>query len=653
MELALPHVVVWTRGPGLGTDLVAALASHPVEVSEVRGLVELRRAALGRPPMLVVLACPRDARVRVAEAATHFPGKPILLFSEVPGQLSGVALTAATRIEERAADQSLQEICWDVVEALSRTTYSPDTPERRLGPMAIEVDRQGVVGPSCDLEGIWFFPGPPPRPGTSLLSLVQSDDCGVLARNLQRAEQGVSSFFSVRLLDQRGAPHPMYVGLRADGQEKLALILQPLIDCAPLVGRRRGTRDPLTGLIDRWELWRKLEEEPASSGFSTVLVARLDAFESIAASMGFQQVDEVFDRVASAIMRVFPWPAAPSRLTGGTFLLLVKHLSPQQIEARADRLIRMVNRIGEAMDPGIRRLGLSIGMAHVTEGDHDLAVRLAETAAGEAHAAGGNRLVVAGTETFVRSRVGDLKANIDLHAWEVWLQPVIRGVDGRPEFHEVLARFGDSAEPRISRPDFFTTGRLDGLLERFDRMVLQQSLELLAAYPHLRISVNVTRETFGHDSFPQHFVCLLEEANIDTSRVIFEMSPACLRMSPDVVRRRLAVLDAAGITIALDDFGSGACSLRHLTDYQLSIVKLDGVVTNYVGDDPLQRNFVRMVVNICRARGIRTVAEYTRTHEQMAQLVEDGVDLFQGELIGMPQRAVDALAPLLQQAPYA
>lgn len=653
MELALPHVVVWSHGHGLGADLVAALVAHPVEVSEVRGLVEARRAATGRQPTLVVLVCPRDARGRVAEAATHFPGKPILLFTDVPGQLSATALPAGTTLEERSADQPLQEICWQVVEALSRTTYSLDTPERRFGPMAIEIDRHGVIGPSCDLEGIWFFPGPYPQPGTSLLSLVQREDRGEFTRNLERAEQGVSSFFSMRVLDQRGSPHPMYVALRAAGPGKLVLILQPLVDCAPIVGRRRGTRDPLTGLIDRWELWRQMEEEPASSEFSAVLFARLDAFEAIAASMDFHQVDEVFDRVASAIMQVFPWPTAPSRVTGGAFLLMIKQLSAEQIEARANRLIRMVNRIGRAGDSASHRYGLSIGISRVTGGDRDLAVRLAQTAACEAQASGGNRLVVAGPQTFIRSRVGDLRATMDLESWELWLQPVVRNADGRAEFHEVLARFVAGAGPRISRPEFFITGYLDGLLENFDERVLLRSLEMLAAYPHVRFSVNVTRETFGLDSFPERFLRRLREANVDAGRVIFEMSPACLQMPQDAARRRLADLDAAGVTIALDDFGSGVCSLRHLTDYPLSIVKLDEIVTSYVGDDPLQRSFVRMVVNLCRARGISVVAEYTRTREQLEQLVDDGVDLFQGELFGMPRPAADVLIPVSNQPTHA
>ena len=85
--------------------------------------------------------------------------------------------------------------------------------------------------------------------------------------------------------------------------------------------------------------------------------------------------------------------------------------------------------------------------------------------------------------------------------------------------------------------------------------------------------------------------------------------------------------------------------MRSLTQFPLAIVKLDQLATGYIDDDPLQREFVRVVVSICRARGMTTVAEYTRSPEQMARLIEDGVDWFQGELFGMPAPAAAVLAP--------
>jgi EAL domain-containing protein (putative c-di-GMP-specific phosphodiesterase class I) len=104
-------------------------------------------------------------------------------------------------------------------------------------------------------------------------------------------------------------------------------------------------------------------------------------------------------------------------------------------------------------------------------------------------------------------------------------------------------------------------------------------------------------------------------------------------------RSRLEALAAAGVVVAIDDFGSGICRLHHLTQFPLAMVKLDELVTGYVDDDPLQREFARVVAGLCHARGIATVAEFTRSPEQLGRLVEDGVDLFQGELLGMPAPA--------------
>jgi EAL domain-containing protein (putative c-di-GMP-specific phosphodiesterase class I) len=228
---------------------------------------------------------------------------------------------------------------------------------------------------------------------------------------------------------------------------------------------------------------------------------------------------------------------------------------------------------------------------------------------------------------------------MDLQSWEVWLQPVAPAADRPPEFHEALARFGNGATPKTSRPEFFIAGHAAGLLERFDRLMVLQTIELLASQPELRLSVNITPETFQLETFPEFFLGLLGDAQIAPERIIIEISPACLTLPAGMAAARLERLAAAGVGIALDDFGSGLCSLRHLTDYPLSFVKLDEIVTAYVADDPLQRNFVRMVVNLCRARGIRIVAEYTRTREQLERLADDGVDLFQGELLGMPRPA--------------
>jgi diguanylate cyclase (GGDEF)-like protein len=379
-------------------------------------------------------------------------------------------------------------------------------------------------------------------------------------------------------------------------------------------------------------------------GQSAVILVMLDGFSDIGSYIGHRQTDVVLLSVASVMSQVFPYPALTSRLMGDSFLAYVTNADNDELLRRAERMLGL---LGKIEVPGFEprfTLRASVGVAVVTDGDHDLTLRLAEAAVGEARMAGGNRVVVAGSAQFTGAQTRELTTSMDLGSWEVWLQPVVSDRDGRAEFHEALARFSTGSRHLASRADLFMAGRADGLLERFDRMMLQRAVEMLAAHPQARLSVNVSFETFVSKSFPGSFLEIIRRVPGGARRIILEIASRCMAVPDAVVRQRLERLAAAGVAVALDDFGSGICRLRYLTQWPLAMVKLDQLVTGYVDDDPLQREFVRTVVSLCRARGITTVAEYTRRPDQLARLVEDGVDLFQGELFGMPRPAAEALA---------
>jgi diguanylate cyclase (GGDEF)-like protein len=637
--MVLPHVVVRICGPGTGPDIVAALGTHAVEVTEVRDAPEARRASTGRPATLVVVADPPDAAAAVTEAQTQFPGVPILIVANGGGAATAPALAAPSegRVDSIPADQPIEELCWHVLEAASRADRTPGIDEYTLGPVALDVDGCGVI--ACDTPAV---DGRRLRSGDSILSLVEPRDRATFAAAIARAAAGETRFCAVRLLNERGGCHTAAAGLHGTGAGRVRLLMQPLFGGGPTVGRFGNDRDPITGLLTRWAIARALEErERSGQTDAAVLLLKVDDASAIADAIGTRETDELLVRVASVLGQVFPHPALVSRVMGDAFLACMPGADTASAARRADRVIRDVNCIDVPGFAPAMTLRASIGIAAVAAGDHDLAIRLAEAAAAEAQSAGGNRSVVAGSPTFTPLQADELTADMELGSWEVWLQPVVAADGARPEFHEALARF-DSGRRRVaSRADFFVAGRAAGLLERFDRMMLLRALEILAARPDARISINVSHETFEADSFPGAFLDQVRDLPGAAERIILEIAPRCLVAPADDVRTKLQGLAAAGIAVAIDDFGSGICQLRSLTQFPLAIVKLDEFVTGYVDDDPLQREFVRTVVSLCRARGITTVAEFTRSPEQLARLVEDGIDLFQGELFGMPRPATE------------
>ncbi|MFM7108245.1 MAG: EAL domain-containing protein [Planctomycetaceae bacterium] len=646
MELAIPHVVVRVCGPGVGADLVAALGVHPVEVSEARDVSEMHRVADERPAILVVLVDPSDAHRAVSETWADFPGVPILVISDSACPFVPSETGRRGWVDTVTSGQSLQDICWLVLEAVNRSAHVPGLVEHPLGPHRIDVDGKGVIlaaalTPDVAITSVLHL-----HAGDSLLSILESSERDAIAAAIEWAGAGETHFCTSRVLDERGHPHAMSFGMRGSGDGRVAILLQPLIAGGPLIGRHINNRDPLTGLLTRWAISRLLVagKEQLSSGVELSLIfVVLDDFEAISHYIGHKQTDDVLLGAALALNQTFPHPSLTSRLMGDTFLACVRHAKHPDVVPRAERLLRA---IGDIEVPGFAPrfpLRASIGVAGVPDGDYDLALRVAEAAAGEARAAGGNRVVDVGSGQFTGDQARQLTACMDLGRWEVWLQPVVTPGDGRAVYHEALARFDGLRRTMGSRADFFIAGQANGLLERFDRMMLQRALEILGSHPEVRLSVNVTHETFESETFPASFLDLIQRMPDGCGRIILEIASRCVAAPQEVVRPRLEALAAAGVAVAVDDFGSGICRLRYLTQYPLAIVKLDQLVTGYVDDDPLQREFVRTVVSICRARGITTVAEYTRSEEQLARLVADGVDLFQGELYGMPRPVADVL----------
>jgi diguanylate cyclase (GGDEF)-like protein len=656
VEFALPHIIVRIYcgpgvEPGVGPDLVAALGVHPVEVTEVRDHHEARRAAGGRPPILVVVTDPPNLRAAVAATWSEFPQTPILI---VGNSTAGpdtreppLSMEATERggVDTISASLPLTNICWHVLEAVGRAALLPGATERLLGPVFMEVDDRGNVLSSAVGIDQLLIDGRRLRIGQSLLPLIEPRDRDDFTRMLEQPQVGAARFSTARLIGEHGCGHTASVGMRRLGAGRVGLLFQPLIPDGPILGRHINNRDPITGLFTRWAISRLLEESEEAGEMGrgpTLLMLKMDNFRTVSEHIGSRTTDTILVRVASILGQILPYSAVSSRLMGDTFLTFLPDMGVEEAIDRGRQVIEAVNGIDVPAVASDFKLRASIGISGEVLADHDLALRLAEAAVTAARADGGNRVVVA-KPPFTPAWAAEFAAEMERGTWEVWLQPVATQVGGQAAFHESLARFGNGHGHLVSRPEFFTTGRANGLLERFDRMMLQRCLQILEAHPDARLSVNISYETFASNAFPDSVLELIREVPDSRRRIILEIAPRCLMVPAIDARSRLEALAAAGVVVAIDDFGSGICRLHHLTQFPLAMVKLDELVTGYVDDDPLQREFARVVAGLCHARGITTVAEFTRSPEQLTRLLEDGVDLFQGELLGMPAPAARVL----------
>ena len=114
-------------------------------------------------------------------------------------------------------------------------------------------------------------------------------------------------------------------------------------------------------------------------------------------------------------------------------------------------------------------------------------------------------------------------------------------------------------------------------------------------------------------------------------------------------RRSLLSLKEFGFSLAMDDFGTGYCSLNYLKRFPLDTLKIDRSFVADIGTDSGDAAIVRAIIALGHDLNLKIVAEGVATLEQLRFLRAEGCDTVQGYLMS-PAVPARAFASLLRGA---
>jgi len=214
----------------------------------------------------------------------------------------------------------------------------------------------------------------------------------------------------------------------------------------------------------------------------------------------------------------------------------------------------------------------------------------------------------------------------------VLFQPLIEPGTGRIVGAEALARSPVVLDAQL----LFARASAGGLDERLSRLVQRKALRFAAAWEgplrNLGVAINLLPADICREGFDSWLLDEIRAAGIDPRRVTAEITENALLIDQEAVVERLGRLREAGISIAVDDFGTGYASLAYLTSLPLDAIKIDrGLVADLVGGER-DRIVVRAMIHLARELDLKVVVEGVETAAQLALLAEWGCDLYQGFL---------------------
>lgn len=216
-------------------------------------------------------------------------------------------------------------------------------------------------------------------------------------------------------------------------------------------------------------------------------------------------------------------------------------------------------------------------------------------------------------------------------------QPVVRAREpDRIAFHEALIRFRDETGRIIPARDFIAAVEATELGRRIDALALDLALRALADGPALRLSVNMSARSIAWPDWTDALRRGLAADPTVGERLILEVTERSAMQLPDVMAQFMRTLRRQGVGFALDNFGAGSTSFRHLRAFCFDALKIDGQFIRGIHTDADNQCITRALCALAEHLDMFTVAECVETAADADCLAAMGLDCLQGYFCGRP-----------------
>ncbi|MCI9864428.1 EAL domain-containing protein [Rhizobium skierniewicense] len=424
--------------------------------------------------------------------------------------------------------------------------------------------------------------------------------------------------------------------------------------------RQELLRDRLTGLNNRLGFFlglkRQLERSAQDNSYVKLIYLDLDGFKEINDSFGHGAGDLLIKGVSAALQVLVSERALLARLGGDEFAIALQGPDARVLARHlCDDLLTLFSEpfmIGDK----VAAIGCSIGMAVARGGDIDgeELLRRADMAMYEAKENGRGRYVAYEANMDTRREEknqleADLKYAIEHDEIKVVFQPVVNTLTRRITGVEALARWNRAGYGPVSPDIFIAAAESSGMIDQLGLSVLRKASKEAVAWPQVKLAVNVSPVQFRNPMFASQVQSILVENGISPSRVMLEMTEGYFIRHPERASTAIDKLKQIGVSIALDDFGSGFASIGYLRQFGFNRMKIDKSLVDALDEGGRSLEMLTATVALARSLGIPVTAEGIETEDQASILQLCGCDELQGYLFSKPVQPQQILTLLTEQ----
>ncbi len=425
----------------------------------------------------------------------------------------------------------------------------------------------------------------------------------------------------------------------------------------------QATHDPLTNLYNRSEFERQLllvvERVRLQEQQAALCYMDLDRFKIVNDTCGHEAGDELLRQVTLTVQQRISSQDIFARVGGDEFALILLNRSPEEAEALAEKICRVVQEFRFAWQAHTFKIGASIGLVHLDEDYRDTSEILssADAACYFSKEQGRNQVqVYRGDDQAIAQRrdesqwINRLNLALEEARFCLYGQAIIplrsdsnEQTDAQlraASHHEVLLRMIDEDGEIVPPMSFIPVAERYDLMPEIDFWVVENFLRYFAQNRRQnspgRYTINLSGASINKPKFVDGLETLLSRSSVPSEVICFEITETAAIANLTSAAKSIRQLKQLGCQFALDDFGSGMSSLAYLKHLPVDYLKIDGSFVRNIDHDPVNRAMVESCNHIAHVMGLKTIAEYAESPQILQVLQEIGVDYAQGNAVAEP-----------------
>jgi diguanylate cyclase (GGDEF)-like protein len=410
-------------------------------------------------------------------------------------------------------------------------------------------------------------------------------------------------------------------------------------DAAARLADRNANTDPMTGLANRRELVRALDDAlEARTGI--FLVLDLDHFKRVNDLYGHLAGDKVLRLVAEAAQKAAPSGACCARTGGDEFAVLLPAADAAAAEAIAQAILDSLST--PALIEGAQiQVTASIGLADVSGCvDDEVALRQSDVALYAAKRSGRNGFAWFDKE--LEREISDrlkleeeIRNGIKAGEFVPFFQPLVDLTSREIIGFEALARWRSPGGGLLEADCFIEAAERTGLVGPLTLTVIEQALQEARSWPgHLKLAVNISPVQFRDPTLAEQILKLLSETGFPASRLEIEITEGALLEDREQVLTIIRSLKNVGISISLDDFGTGYASLAQVNRLPLDRIKIDKSFITTIVKSEQTAAIVSTIAGLGHNLDVPITAEGVESEQIRSALANLGCSEAQGWLFG-------------------